>query len=247
MKSVPVLDIILKQITVSSVNEIGTSESTGEKGVNHSLQLVDDKNKKYLWKDKNGEHVSSWRYVPPHTLYQREAAAYKVNKQLGFNMIPYTRVAKYEGQIGSLQDWIEPVDPADITLKSYSEDDIWKSGLIDLIIGNSDRHSGNWFSVGKHPLLIDHGYSFPSKAVANDNKSLILSRFAYAVWGQKIPEEYLQAMKNLQDPSFRRSLQKYLDKDALQLFNERLATMLADGKAEFPKYRVIKKLLNPPA
>lgn len=236
------IEPIYKSSTVQAIEEIGTSETTGVEGVNKSFKFHMDNGKSYLYKPKSGEHVSSWRYVPPKTLYKREKAAYIVNKILGFNMVPHVSIKKYEGDIGSLQYWVEDCSPADATLKTYSAKDIWKAGLFDLIIGNCDRHSGNFLSKLNKPILIDNGFAFPNHAAEGDNKSVILSRFAYAIWDKEIPSKYISAMQKLLDSSSTDMLNKYLDPESMKLMDERISTMLERGRASFPKYKVIKKL-----
>ncbi len=225
--------------TVQAVEEIGTSETTGVKGVNKSFKMHLDDGNDYLWKPKNGEHVSSWRYVPPKTLYKREKAAYLADRLLGFNMVPKVKIEKYKGDIGSLQYWVDDCSPADATLKTYSNEDIWKSGLFDLIIGQTDRHSGNWLTKLNRPILIDNGFAFPNYAAENDGKSVILSRFAFAIWDHVIPEKYISAMQKLLNSDI---LNRYLDSNSIGLMHERIGTMLERRRASFPKYRVIKKL-----
>ena len=227
---------------VESVDKIGTSETTGVDGVNKSFKITLDDGKSYLWKSRNGEHISSWRYIPAKTLYNREKAAYIVDRKLGFNMVPLVKVVTYKGDIGSLQRWVEDTSPSDATLKSYSDDDIWKAGLFDLIIGNCDRHSGNWLHKLGRPILIDHGFAFPNYAAEGDNKSLILSRFAVAIWDKHIPDLYLAKIDRLTDDNVITLLKKYLDTDSLKLMYERIGIMLKTRKAAFPKYKVIKKL-----
>jgi hypothetical protein len=237
---------VLKALKITSTNEIGTSESTGEKGVNESKQLIDNKGRKYLWKNRSGEHTSSWRFVPPHQLYLREKAAYIVDRLLGFNMVPKVRIAKYEGDVGSLQNWIEDTSPADATLRTYSEDDIWKAGLFDIIIGNTDRHSGNFLTKLNKPILIDNGFAFPSYATQESKRSLILSRFAYAIFDKPIPEKFYYAIEKLNDESVKKRLSKYLGPKTLGLMYERINEMLKRKRASCHKYKIIKKLDHVP-
>ena len=244
-KSISMVDL-LKDINISNENEIGTSETTGVAGVNKSKQLIDDKGNKYLWKNKSGEHTSSWRFVPPHQLYYREKAAYVVNRILGFDMVPRVRIARYKNDIGSLQNWIEDTSPADATLRTYSEKDIWKAGLFDLIIANNDRHSGNWLTKLNKPILIDNGFAFPSYAAKDNGRSLILSRFSYAIWDKPIPDLFLAKIDRLTDDEVKQKLSQYLGPKALGLMYERVDTLLARKRAAFPKYKIIKKLDKPP-
>ena len=247
LKRESLVDILKAQVqSVSEVEKIGTSETTGVAGVNKSVKLHLDNGKSFLWKPRMGEHTSSWRFVPPHQLYNREKAAYVVDRVLGFGMVPHVRIATYDGDIGSLQYWVEETSPADATLRTYSEEDIWKAGLFDLIIANTDRHSGNFLTKLNKPILIDNGFAFPSYAVKGSNRSLILSRFSYAIWDKPIPDILLAKIDRLTDDSVKQKLSKYLGPKTLELMYERIDTLLERKRAAFPKYKVIKKLDKPP-
>jgi len=232
--------------SVSDVEEIGTSSTTGTRGVNRAYKITLDDDKSFIWKPQFGEHVSSWRFVPPKTLYKREVAAYLVNNQLGFGIVPKTKIVKFKNKIGSLQEWVENTTQSDTTLKSYSDEDIWKMGLFDLIIGQNDRHSGNWIDKDDKPTAIDNGFSFPDFAEKDNDRSLILSRFSYSIWDKPIPRTYLERLRRLKSSDFQNDLSKYIDNKSISLMNERVDYMINTGKASFSKYKVIEKLLKAP-
>ena len=148
VKFIPILDIVKSRKKVITTEEIGSTESTGIPGVNTSFKMELSDNKHYLWKPKSGEKTSSWRHVPPKTLYQRERAAYLIDNQLGFGLVPEVVIAQYGSDVGSLQSW---VDPAYHISGDYMEfidgldyDQRIKAGLLDIIIGNTDRHGKNF-------------------------------------------------------------------------------------------------------
>jgi hypothetical protein len=247
LSSIPVVDILKAQVkSVSYVEKIGTSETTGVEGVNVSRKLHLEDGSNFLWKPRSGEHISSWRYIPRKQLYRREKAAYLVDRILGFHMVPVVRIAKFDGDIGSLQEWIEDTSPADATLETYDSRDIWKAGLFDLIIGQTDRHSGNFLTKFNKPILIDNGFAFPSYAAKGDNRSLILSRFSYAIWDCPIPERYLHAIARLKQEKVKALLSKYLGPKTIALMYERIDDLLSRKKASIHKYKVIKKLDHVP-
>jgi hypothetical protein len=85
-------------------------------------------------------------------------------------LVPQTtlrRVISETGEVrlGSVQKWAE----GDLTLFSnyYIEKldpkDSYKIGILDFLIGNTDRHGHNLLVNlnTKKPICIDHGYSFP--------------------------------------------------------------------------------------
>ena len=134
IKREPILDnqsIIKSKQTIKDVEEIGSSETTGIRGVNRSQKITLDDGVSWIWKNKEGEHISKWRYIPPKKQFLREFIAYLIDKQLGFNLVPETKIVKIDGEIGSLQKWIDDLHPSDKTLKIYSDENIWKMGLLD--------------------------------------------------------------------------------------------------------------------
>jgi hypothetical protein len=247
LDSSPILDVLKQQVqSVSAIEKIGTSETTGVEGVNLSVKLHLDNGKSYLFKPQYGEHVSSWRYIPPKQLYLREKAAYIIDCILGFNMVPQVRIARYHGKVGSLQYWVEDASPSDATLKTYSSEDIWKAGLFDIIIGQTDRHSGNFLTKLNKPILIDNGFAFPSYASSESKRSLILSRFAYAIFDKPITRELCRVIDRLNADYVKKRLSRYLGKKSLGLMYERLNEMIDRGKASCHKYKVIRKLEHVP-
>ena len=135
---IPLADIIKEYIT--EMSEVGESGTSGVPGVNKSFQVKDSKGQKYVFKPSDGEHTSKWRYVPPHSQYKRERAAYVIDKELGFSIVPETKITTINGKIGSLQKWVDDTQKSDVSLASYETYVVWKVGLFDIIIGNIDRH-----------------------------------------------------------------------------------------------------------
>ena len=240
-------DVIRKsRDIISKIERVGggMTDSTGKKGVNFSLKLTNDKGKSFLFKPASKEHTSRWRYVPAHSQYKRERVGYLIDQMLGFNLVPKTRIVKFKNEIGSLHDWVNAEHKPDITLKKYSDDMIWKVGLYDLIIGNCDRHSGNWLDYPDNSIVaIDAGYSQPVKMNGlNDPRSVILSRFACKIWGKKIPLKYIVAIKRLKDLKFQEHMKKLLEPEAFDLYRKRLGELLTSGVAAVSGYRCIEKI-----
>jgi len=246
VKSILIIDIVKSKQRISSVENIGSSGSTGVEGVNKSHKVTLADGTSWLMKPQSGDHTSRWRAIPPKSQYKRERAAYLVDKQLGFNLVPLTKIVKHDSDISSMQSWIDDVDDSDITLNRYNNNFIWMAGIFDIIIGNSDRHSGNWMSSNNKPILIDHGYSFPYKSDFDDPRSVILSRFAYRIWNKKIPPKFLEKIELLEDLKFQNHIKNLLDPQAFQLLNERIDQILNSGIAKVDKYFVKKKIRGVP-
>jgi hypothetical protein len=239
------IDIIKSELVVTNAEGIGKTETSGKETKNKIFKLTMKNGGHAIFKPSLGEHVSSWRYIPAHQAYIREYVAYLVDRELGFYLVPETKIAMYLGKKGSLQDWVDGLEKSDKTLKKYSEENIWKMGLLDLVLASVDRHSRNWQDKGSVPVAIDNGYSLPYKAGAKDRRSVILSRFAFNIWGKRIPWNLRMKLNKLNYYSFKGELMKYLDKPSLELMYERINTMVKTGIAAFPKYRVLRKLMHP--
>ncbi len=103
------------------------------------------------------------------------------------------------------------------------------------------KETGRRYKAKIH--LIDNGLAFPNKASKDDENSIILSRFAFAIWGNKIPQRILDEIKKLKYNSFQKKLSKIIDGDSLNLFNER-TDYLWRGETKMRRYRIIKKSRN---
>ena len=161
-------------------------------------------------------------------------------------MVPHSVIKAYKNEVGSLQDWVSNTTKSDKTLEKYAPEYVWKAGLFDIIIGNCDRHSGNWLTIKDKPILIDHGYSMPVAADGSP-RSVILSRFAYKIWGQKIPQQLLPEIAKLKDRDLQEHIGDLVGPEACKLFNQRIQELLDTGTAEVSKYTVTKKVKGIPS
>lgn len=159
--------LILKksvEITPLTHGDVEKTSTTGFKqGVNRSLKIFLEDGSTYLYKPQKHEHISSWRYVPPKTLYLREYASHLVDKALGFNLVPEVKIFKFGSKdIGSAQNWIDPAyhitEYQDNFPSIITEEDLWKAGIFDIIIGNCDRHGSNFIvQLFKQPTFFEFG------------------------------------------------------------------------------------------
>ena len=125
------------------------------------------------WKvtlEHQGERLSAiWKPLPEssesgfHESYRAEAAAYRLSRFLGLDMVPPTVVRRLDGEAGSLQLWVECYrqltevgegeHPPAI---SWSEQ--WaRMRFFDALIANPDRNAGNVLVCDEWQIvLIDH-------------------------------------------------------------------------------------------
>lgn len=99
--------------------------------------------------------------IAPSEIPTRERAASVVADQLGVrDMLPATTTRTIGGEHGSLQALAERADEPEP--RKLDHETLARMRVFDFIIGNSDRHGGNVLWRNGQPVLIDHGYSFPS-------------------------------------------------------------------------------------
>jgi hypothetical protein len=96
------------------------------------------------------------------TLYQREVAAYRLSKALGWPRIPPTVVRDQAPHgVGAMQLYIE-ADRRHFLSEQARQRDAWQRiALFDVITNNADRKSGHCLFDAKDQVwVIDHGLTF---------------------------------------------------------------------------------------
>jgi len=102
-----------------------------------------------FWLKGISPHCSNDRLSP-----YRERAAYLVDKMLSLNIVPHTILMLSGGKLVSAQKFIDGREP------DYNDKKPAKMNIFDFLIGNPDRHIGNWLIEGKKVWAIDNAYSF---------------------------------------------------------------------------------------
>lgn len=96
--------------------------------------------------------------------WERERAAYLIDRFLGLDIVPPTIVKQIGDKIGSLQRFIPDTKMAyefENLIKVFKDIRInmIKMWLLDVIIDNRDRHGGNFLIKDSKVFAIDNGYS----------------------------------------------------------------------------------------
>lgn len=153
---------------------IASTTAHGSASLNEVHQAVLDDGSRAIWKPQSGERPLDPNGIEPQnvavgTYHQREAAASAVAHLLGVeDIVPATvvHVDPVRGP-GSLQSFASHAVTPNLSAP-ISRANAERMRMFDVVIGNSDRHEGNFLHVpraaGRAPgiVLIDHGLSFPS-------------------------------------------------------------------------------------
>jgi Phosphatidylinositol 3- and 4-kinase len=119
--------------------------------------------------------------ITPGKATEREIGAWKVADLVGMSdMIAPTIGRTVNGQRGAIQEWQKGSPAAEMGYSGKYDGEVGASraAAFDYVIGNTDRHDGNWLVEGHGANatlhLIDHGLSFPeSNSVGRGNRMFL--------------------------------------------------------------------------
>jgi hypothetical protein len=146
---------------VSDVHDLGG-------GVSDTRVLTYDDGSKAVFKPGAGEAPGMRRNITNGFQTEREAGAWQVAKIVGMDdIVTPVAITTVLGQRGAVLEWQNGDVAANVDGHRMfdGEEDLGRAAAFDYIIGNEDRHSGNWIVSDDGKLhLIDHGLSFPDKS-----------------------------------------------------------------------------------
>ena len=165
--------------------------------------------------------------IPQGTQAKREEAAYLVDRQLGhFARVPPAVSTGLEGREGSLKLLMSEISEDQSDRASFPPNDVRRMALFDHIIGNLDRHSGNFLkSRDDRPIPIDHGLAFPT---ANGEQGHV--NFHFDATFQLNPAEKSMLKTFKKDRSkVEKDLSGLLEPEAVEAMYQRVDRMLELG------------------
>ena len=115
--------------------------------------------------------------------YQAEVAAYQLDRLLDLNMVPPTVIREIEGELGSLQLWVEDCRLFEDVQDQAPQSGAWqrqlsRMRLFDSLISNGDRTARD-FLVDEtwNIVLIDHSQAFQSTQELESELGKLPERF----------------------------------------------------------------------
>ncbi len=147
------------------------TESVGRPSANQTALLTLANGQQGIFKPFAGERRLR-NGIDAETYWRREVGASDVARILGFSdLVPPTSFREHGGKQGSLQQFV-PNSPEAQTLPDHlmydGDEDASRAAVFDYLLGNSDRHDGNWLVNNGKLVLIDNGLSFPHSVYFED-------------------------------------------------------------------------------
>lgn len=172
-------------------------------------------------------------------LVRREVAAWAVARELGWSDLVAATVLRRlrSPSSGDLVDAslqvIWPDCLPDAPPDSFPDGDVWRAGVFDAVVGQTDRAGHNWLAVpnaGQPPRLklIDHGYAF---ADTHDPPS---STFYELRRGQGIPRDAMDGLRSLLNGLPGSAVQQLLPPASVGAVESRARRLESSGVLQLP-------------
>ena len=175
-------------------------------------------------------------------LYQHQVAAYKLDRQLGLNMVPVTVLRKVDGTQGAVQIWIQGAldvkqlqDYGDFSLLEGMDSEIARAraftGLIGIHVQDRVRQGKLVLPVSRRVMLADNGISFTVEENAED----------YLPEGcGPVGPSFLLALEKLELAKMKKDLKKLLTDEQIGAVLRRRDELLQLCAKENPDWSVEK-------
>ena len=182
-----------------------------------------------VFKPMNGEVPNLRVAISAGTYWRREVAAYRIDRLLGFHLVPPTVPIDIDGQ-GSLQAFMEQDGRG---VDEYAPEDREMMGVLDYLMANTDRHSQNWMTQSDgRPAATDNGLAFPLSSLDALN-----SPWIHPLFNQPLSDSVVRKVRALDQDAAGDLLRDLgIEEQAINGFIERLSearTGTITGRAWF--------------
>jgi 2'-5' RNA ligase len=149
-----------------STAEVASTKDLGG-GINETRFVMLKDGSAGVFKPESGAYASTLRdNITPGGDIARERGAWEVAKVVCMkDMVPMAVERTIDGQRGVLMAFKQGVTAHNLPpdARYDGKEDLARAAMFDHVIGNEDRHAGNWLVEGNHLHLIDHGLAFPDR------------------------------------------------------------------------------------
>ena len=178
-----------------------------------------------VYKPRRGE-TPLWDF-PRGTLCQREVAAYRVARELGWPDIPPTLLRDGPEGPGSVQLFVE-FDPSEhyFTLEGTRDEVFRRVAVFDLIVNNADRKGGHCLLAPDDTIwVVDHGVCFHR----DPKLRTVIWRFVGEPIEPDLLADLTRLREGLEPGALRDDLAKLLSAQELEALIDRIRTVLDSG------------------
>lgn len=141
---------------------VGLSELNPGEHVNAAYRARFEDGTSGVYKPLAEEKPDLRQGIPPNTGGYREVAAFRLDEQLGFGLVPPTSMTDdhYGHGPGSMQQFVDNTDP--LPASGYPKHQQEQMAVLDYVMGNTDRHPRNYGTgMDGSPVAFDNGSSYP--------------------------------------------------------------------------------------
>lgn len=222
--------------------KLGIRRDTQRGGGVNQTRLVEFEDGSFgIWKPVSGERTGLRLGIRGGTYYLREAAASDVAQLVRYNdLVPITAVREHAGELGSIQEFRQGLEAyrAEPVARFGSRDlDRQRAVLFDVVMGNTDRHAGNWLiGPGGKLVLIDHGLTLPT---VDERLRLDIARGLRDL-AAEIPEKLKMPWRKAWPKIEQALLKRGIERRAIDLAKARLDQILAPNVTWAELLRALK-------
>lgn len=246
-----------------SSEEITSQKRRSGDNMNGVDNIVLKSGQRAMFKGVKGEYQELRRTIRTGNFYKREIVASDVAELIGYeDLVPTTVKRTIGGDVGSMQKFVPNAETASDSIHSLfmvEANQLDRSAVYDLLMGNTDRHGGNYMlgnqltAEGNATLhLIDNGLILPgnmnnAKKGVTDffrSKNFESAGFRSRTGGtDAIPDSMKAPWRDNKDAILKAMADGDIDNKAINAFEKRLDIFLEEDSYN----SFTERILDPPS